>query len=360
MNLCFAGVLKNLKGMDVTEKLNYSDRVEWIDCAKGIGILLVVIGHMNVINNLDSLIRGLIFSFHMPLFFILSGYTSRYSSDFGDYKNKCIKSIKKLCGPLFVIFLIGFVFDYINRAATISSIEFTKSKLLTLLMASGVETYINSIHVNALGIPWFLAALLLTGIIYDYLQLCSDKKSLPLNVCIIGMIGVMFGLTQWLPFSLDISIAVIPFIYFGCCLKSNMNNLNSVKSIAVWGGIWLITLAVEFNCLDNWTYLELACRRYNLFPICYITAIAGTMFVCGVSTLICKLKVLKYPLIRYGRDSLLLLTIHAVDYMWIYKIGLDNQGVRGAGYRLAVDLIVFEILMQLRKYIRKLKISSAS
>ena len=46
-------------------------RIEWIDFAKGLTILLVVVGH--TISN--GLIRGSIFSFHMPLFFFLSGIT---------------------------------------------------------------------------------------------------------------------------------------------------------------------------------------------------------------------------------------------------------------------------------------------
>ena len=49
-------------------------RIEWVDIAKGIAILLVIIGHTV---KFGSLSRNIIFSFHMPLFFILSGYTFR-------------------------------------------------------------------------------------------------------------------------------------------------------------------------------------------------------------------------------------------------------------------------------------------
>lgn len=49
-------------------------RFDWLDIAKGIAILLVIAGH--TVNN-PSLTRQVIFSFHMPLFFILAGYTFR-------------------------------------------------------------------------------------------------------------------------------------------------------------------------------------------------------------------------------------------------------------------------------------------
>lgn len=61
---------------------NTASRQNWIDLAKGIGIILVVYGH--VARGLDAaglyrdqhsfaLVDGVIYSFHMPLFFLLSG-----------------------------------------------------------------------------------------------------------------------------------------------------------------------------------------------------------------------------------------------------------------------------------------------
>jgi fucose 4-O-acetylase-like acetyltransferase len=59
------------------------NRLNWIDIAKGIGIVLVVIGHVgrglvnsDIIADQDAYyaLDNLIYSFHMPLFFLLSGY----------------------------------------------------------------------------------------------------------------------------------------------------------------------------------------------------------------------------------------------------------------------------------------------
>ena len=47
-------------------------RVRWIDMVKGFGIFLMVIGHAS---GLPENIKLWIYGFHMPLFFILSGYT---------------------------------------------------------------------------------------------------------------------------------------------------------------------------------------------------------------------------------------------------------------------------------------------
>lgn len=48
-------------------------RLEWIDVARGIGIIAVVIGHVWT----KGPLRDAVYSFHMPLFFLLSGLLSR-------------------------------------------------------------------------------------------------------------------------------------------------------------------------------------------------------------------------------------------------------------------------------------------
>ena len=50
-----------------------SKRIEYLDIAKGVGILLVVLGH-NDFEVISLFVQRLIYSFHMPLFFFLSGY----------------------------------------------------------------------------------------------------------------------------------------------------------------------------------------------------------------------------------------------------------------------------------------------
>lgn len=55
-----------------------SSRLEWIDILKGIAIFLVVLGHMRYYPNNQPL-KDTIYSFHMPLFFILAGITSAIS-----------------------------------------------------------------------------------------------------------------------------------------------------------------------------------------------------------------------------------------------------------------------------------------
>lgn len=59
------------------------ERTQWADLTKGIAILLVILGHSYI--PAPSLCK-LIFTFHMPLFFIIAGYFfnfKKYENNFG-------------------------------------------------------------------------------------------------------------------------------------------------------------------------------------------------------------------------------------------------------------------------------------
>lgn len=78
-----------------------SNREPWIDFAKGITLLLVIIGH-----TVSGVLSGAIYSFHMPLFFILSGITAKLSSSAQQFSDKTQRSFRHLMFPFFLIYTI--------------------------------------------------------------------------------------------------------------------------------------------------------------------------------------------------------------------------------------------------------------
>lgn len=70
---------------------NTGTRLDWIDAAKGIGIALVVLGHaprhdMMAESDLCGFLFHFIYSFHMPLYLAVSGYT--FGLSYRKYLNK--------------------------------------------------------------------------------------------------------------------------------------------------------------------------------------------------------------------------------------------------------------------------------
>ncbi len=84
-------------------------RLEYFDLAKGIGILLVILGHITYIS---PPLRIWIFSFHMPLFFIISGMLIHYKrEDSLNYRDIFKKKAKGLLIPYFYFSILTIFAD---------------------------------------------------------------------------------------------------------------------------------------------------------------------------------------------------------------------------------------------------------
>lgn len=82
------------------------ERLEYLDIAKGLLILLVVFGHFFP----EGIIRTWIYSFHIPAFFVVSGITSNYSHSYKlDFKTFIKKKTRSILCPLLYFEVLGIV-----------------------------------------------------------------------------------------------------------------------------------------------------------------------------------------------------------------------------------------------------------
>ena len=98
-------------------------RIEWLDWLKGMGIMLVIIGHsfrdeMRVVSTAADFIYSLIYVFHMPLFFAIAGYLFHLN-----YKKNIRKPVlefsvgrmKAYLRPFFSYTILIYVFFYLSN-----------------------------------------------------------------------------------------------------------------------------------------------------------------------------------------------------------------------------------------------------
>lgn len=335
---------------------NKRNRVEWIDFAKGITIILVIIGHTVSGGKYGSIIRGLIFSFHMPLFFILSMITYQCSRTFEEFKEKVKLSFRHLIYPAVIMITLNNIIFIIRNPMLAIDVEWWRDRVYEFIFSSGVELTFNNLHVSAIGIPWFFFALFIGRCIFDYIHLQFKEGQLLIITIIIGISGICISTYQWLPFSLDIALSIMPFFYIGYKLKT-LSVKNAGKRCCIWCVVWLVTLYVTFNDYNVWTYLELAIRRYNGFPICYIAAISGTMFVLLFGIIFCRhSKIIKKPFLFLGKNSLYMLCIHIIDYLFINFWNRDGNQYYSAILRVIVDSVIFLMVMFITKVLKLIKI----
>lgn len=354
VNFKTKGIDKVMPTHKCTLSERQTDRVDWIDTTKGIAILLVIFGHtIGGGATIEQIVRGAIFSFHMPLFFILSCITFNLSVNNDQFVIKTEKAFCHLIIPAVALYGLKTI---ISIAANICSIEwknYLAERINIFVFGSGVAVNVMNVSVPAIGIPWFLMALFLGRSLFDYLHLKLNNKQFVVTIIICTFSGVVFGKLQWLPFSFDIALAIMPFFYIGILLKAVDMEKRAVQYGCISFVVWASTLFLCF--IAKKTYLELACRRYTLFPICYVTAIAGTMLINYFSIVVGKFKIAKF-FTYLGRNSMYMLWVHIMDYLAkpIWNI-TDNNWVNSI-VRIAVDVALFVLLMCLLVFVKNKKL----
>ena len=97
------------------------------------------------------------------------------------------------------------------------------------------------------------------------------------------------------------------------------------------------------------SYMELAYRRYPFYPLCFICAIAGTLFLSCCSQIFLFLGKLATPFKFIGKNSLIMLWVHCFDRYFSFAYLLSSNGYINALLRTVVDIVVFAIAMRIFK-----------
>ncbi len=334
-------------------------RFDWIDIAKGIGMLLVIIAHCSIGRYGD-----IIFSFHMPLFFICSGFTLRVSQTVEDFKKKTKRGFLYLMGNAFGIFLVQnileIVFSTEERSTSGNILGFLSEFLLEFIGGSGTGITFGSKTFAGVGIVWFLMALFWGRTIFDFLQLkCKRKVVFFLSIVIISVVGYVLGNIQWLPMSIDIAFVIQPFFLFGYVLKE-VDLEKRLLLVCAGSLIGWLTFLIFLGIVQE-VVLELVYRSYPLYPLCIACAMLGSMFIIGLGIVMNKyLKVPSIPLKILGKHSILMIWVHGLDLCvpFIKKItNATGNGYVNAMIRVLVDCSIFVMVLLLRKLFRNWKMS---
>ncbi len=274
-------------------------RDKTMDFAKGVAILCMVYAHiMTSWNSLDILY---IYSFHMPLFVLISGYF---------FKNESIHvMLKKKIKGIYIVYL-GFGIAAIlagiwqNMYYKGQGIEENISYFITRTghLLIGYQTWI----------VWFLLSLFCTIIIFAITVKIAGKHTwLRWSLVMIESVGGWYLAmhTSFVPFYFDIALASMIFFALGYEMKLHpqwreKDTANKKIALFMIAFIWL--LGVHNGRLD------MVLEYYPQYPLCIIAAVAGCITVIYLSEHLSKIPILSDFVIFCGRNTLCILFVHNI------------------------------------------------
>ena len=309
-------------------------RIRYIDIAKGIGIISVIIGHTIP----ESV--NIIYSFHMPLFFILSGYFFGFSGP----KNCLTKSIKRLVIP-YVIAICCVIAFYLLKSFFDGNTSWVRW-IQAGIYGSGWD-YDQPMYIPGVGGIWFLLALFIAMNMLNSLQQFPEYIRL-VFVCALGYWGWYTYALFPLPWEIQNGCLGLVFLYIGYLFKqyevlSKKDSLLYIFALLVW----------VFALWKQFAFVSMVNCSIRLINI--ITATCGVIVCVGGSKFIDnKISILGKILAWIGKRTEIILIVHIFEL----HTGIIQDSINGVigknkvYFILVVRLLwagVFALLIPLMK-----------
>ncbi len=274
------------------EKSN-KEKIEWIDIAKGIGIILVVAGHFQPESSPEywMAFNRIIYTFHMPLFFVLSGYLYNHNSY--SYIELIKNKIQRLLYPFFTIAAIFLLIKIL--AGRFFHLDFPVNiNSIAMLVLDPIKSYI--------PLLWFILALFMIFLLYPLARrLMNNVFLLIFLIIIISIFGSDFPL-------LGTAIATMPFFVVGAILKENQR----AASLLI-GTRWYYIIASFIFFALAYAFLDTSARITGRLADVAM-GVAGSVLVINASQMILVLsnKRIKQSLLMVGFCSMTIYLFHTV------------------------------------------------
>lgn len=296
-------------------------RVGYVDIAKGIGIILVVMGH-NDFALISPFAHKLIYSFHMPMFFFMSGIFFKPDIPFWTFVRQRFNRVLR---PF--LFMILFIF--------FTSISFSKVSILEASRRLLKAMYGNGHYLDWVQL-WFLPHLFVVGL-FAYLFVHAIRQTrlsqLRWSILTITYVAGVFSITLFSPFEFnllgkDFTVYGLPFsldlvlvsgLFFMVAYELNRTRYASLlesRLTLFMSGLTLIFLVWYFP-----SKIDFNIRQFDSLPINTVEALLGILFILAMSKQIERIGGLSSVFRYVGQASLIILIFQVpIQDYWGQKL----------------------------------------
>ncbi len=300
--------------------MNIEERKK-IDIAKAIGIILVVVGHA------DSPFMYYIYSFHMALFLMLSGYCYNNSHNgsvkkVGEY---IVSKIKRLYIP-FVIINLGFalidvIYAFVSHNPIIKK-EFVVN-IIKVFCFGHYETALGHFGASI----WFVRALFIISIIWCISMFLLNKINCNNSYgrIAIGLLFILVGNLLFtkgisLPGSVDSAITGVGLYGLGYELKEMKYNRLIDKSWKI--AIILFVSIVGLGIISTQEITSIGANSYSSLLALLLGALFGWYAVMIFSGIIVKSRIITKVLSYIGKRTFSIMFFHIMAFKIVGSIQL--------------------------------------
>ncbi len=294
-----------------------SNRVAFIDTARGIAMLCIIFGHLGI-----DPINRVVYTFHVPLFFLITGYFVSTKPSVGDFTKKRARTL------LMPYFLTGgvIVVGWVLLAALVDGFQGMGPAILrwslALLYGAGVDGLVVPETVRSIGLLWFLWASFWGSVGLRLLLQLKHEWLRALIVAVLFLGGVLTAPLFFLPLDIQSGCAALGYMYLGYLARTYV--VPKLQTLPRWAK------GTGFSLAAAWWLAYISLGDTVVFaaavPGRYWWSIFGILAGCITVLLLSWALTKRFPrlaeYVQYiGYYSLIVMCIHAVE-LWFLPFGV--------------------------------------
>ena len=326
-----------------------SEKYSYIDVIKGIGILFVIVGH----SDRPDMVLKLIQCFHMPLFFVLSGYLYNKNKYWGDLRGLSKVRFKSYIVPYIKFatfnYLVVFVYNLHTIEIKTELIDVSVRYLVGLIYSRGTWYWMPNCSPL-----WFLTAIFVTSILFYFVMKYDIKKQVAFIIAF-AIIGASF---EWFNimkifWNVDSAFTGCVFMWIGYYLR---NDITLLKKINIPIAVILVIIGLCAGYFNDIDFVSMDSVIYGNTMLMYVGAVSLSIVIFFIAfKFIRKNSFLEL----YGRNTILILGLNylvndMVEYVWGKFILTDDSLIWL--YQCVLEIIILGIICVIWEKIKPLSV----
>ncbi len=294
-------------------------RLQYIDIAKAIAIFLVVLGHPRAVEDYGTVERFL-YTFHMPLFFMMSGIFLKQKDQYGvrSWKSFFKKNLLGLFVPYIIWAAIYMSFSYINVGKALYG------------------SWIVLRNTQSLSSLWFLPVLFMARTYQEAMMHLAWKCKWNPRKCaaVCALLFFILGMALphnntgdgiGMPWGFDIAFVASTFMLLGYLGRPYLERLAGRKSLLKLG-IAAASLAVLLVSMHFTQYSEehpfmlMANAEFGSPVLCLVNGVAGSLMILMLAQIADRLLTHKSWIVHIGQNTMGIYLIHKNFLQGLYNM----------------------------------------